>query len=105
MTTPSSVVAQLLIDNGADPDLCDECGNTALMRAAKRGHPEVVRVLLAAGAQPRTKNVYGNTARDFALDMLDFFKKNASGFIPGHAEKRVCQLQEVCRLLSECEEV
>ena len=41
-------------------------GSTALMLACKRGHEEVVRVLLTAGAELHQKDSRGRTARDTA---------------------------------------
>ncbi|KAF9907194.1 Glycerophosphocholine phosphodiesterase, partial [Lobosporangium transversale] len=51
-------VAKLLIHNGANLDAQDEDGESCLIIAAKNAienHPEVIKVLLAAGANP---NVY-----------------------------------------------
>lgn len=41
-------------------------GSTALMLACKRGHEDVVRVLLTAGAELHQKDSRGRTARDTA---------------------------------------
>jgi ankyrin repeat protein len=41
-------------------------GRTALINAAVRGHTDVVRELLAAGADPGWRDVSGRTARDWA---------------------------------------
>ncbi len=48
--------AQLLIAGGAQLDAKDEFGRTALHWATIKGHTEVVRVLLQAGAQPNAKD-------------------------------------------------
>jgi ankyrin repeat protein len=50
-----SIVKQLL-DLGADPDIPQINGSTALHVAAFYGHKEVVRCLLEAGANPFVKN-------------------------------------------------
>jgi hypothetical protein len=42
----------VLLDAGLSPGWTDESGGTPLMTAAWEGHPEVVRILLAAGADP-----------------------------------------------------
>lgn len=47
-------------------DLQTAQGSTALMLACKRGHEEVVRVLLTAGAELHQKDSRGRTARDTA---------------------------------------
>ena len=41
-------------------------GRTALINAAARGNADVVRELLAAGANPRLRDITGKTARDWA---------------------------------------
>ena len=43
-------VVQYLINNGADVNMQDRDGETALVRAVMQGHSEIVRVLLGAGA-------------------------------------------------------
>ncbi|CAK0871976.1 unnamed protein product [Prorocentrum cordatum] len=47
-------------------DLVDERGDTALMIAAREGHAQVVRALLAAGADPWARNSAGQSAADLA---------------------------------------
>jgi hypothetical protein len=61
-----SVVARLLAAN-ADATRCDVGveDDAPLHRAAYRGHPEVVRLLLAAGAAPYQRNASGRTPLDF----------------------------------------
>ena len=44
---------------GADADMHDAYGNTALMMAAARGQREVCRALIEAGANTSHKNKYG----------------------------------------------
>ncbi|MDD5201159.1 MAG: ankyrin repeat domain-containing protein [Terrimicrobiaceae bacterium] len=57
-----SSVALWLLKNGADPNLTDAKGNTALHEAALRGiHPKVVEALLASGADRQAKNREGQT--------------------------------------------
>ena len=53
---------------GADPNTVTDAKWTALMYAARNvAHPEVVSVLLGAGADPTLKNSDGQTAKDIAL--------------------------------------
>jgi hypothetical protein len=49
-------IAVALIQAGADPNSRDHLGNTALIVAANAGYTEVVRALLAKGANPRAAN-------------------------------------------------
>lgn len=52
----------ILLDNRARVDELDAFGNTALMWAADRGHTDIVRRLLRAGANPNLQNNQGTTA-------------------------------------------
>lgn len=62
-------VALWLLKNGADPNLTDKGGNTALHEAARRGiNPKVVEAILAQGGKPSAKNKDGVTALDLAKD-------------------------------------
>src|SRR5262249_47417979 len=49
---------------GVPLDSRDDTGATALMRAAERGHVEVVKLLLLHGANPDLRNPFGQTALD-----------------------------------------
>ena len=46
----------MLLDAGADRNLRDVCGETALMAASSEGHAEIVRLLLEAGADKDMKD-------------------------------------------------
>ena len=59
-------VAQLLIANGADPNLADNAGRTPLMLAVSLGNEVLVRGLLAAKADPSAADSEGMTAKDWA---------------------------------------
>ena len=50
-----------LLEQGVSPDAPDRNGFTALTRAAQFDHLELVRVLLAAGADPNIANKWGLT--------------------------------------------
>lgn len=61
------VLIDALLKRGADVNLSDEeTGETPLMFAARYSTPEVVRVLLAAGAAVNAKNKEGRTALSIA---------------------------------------
>ncbi len=66
--------AEALIAAGAGPDLTDAHGNGPLVRAifASEGETGVVRLLLAAGADPDRPNAAGITARALAHRIADF---------------------------------
>lgn len=49
-----------MLANGVSPDLLSQ-GESALMKAAWRGHADIVRLLLDAGASTEARNKYGNT--------------------------------------------
>lgn len=59
-------MAQVLIDNGADVNLADQEGNTALMFAVEKGLASSVRTLLQAHAHVGMRNKKGRTALDIA---------------------------------------
>ena len=58
-------VKRLLAD-GANPNMENNHGETALMFAAAFGHSEVAKILLTAGANPNAVNDIGGTALKFA---------------------------------------
>jgi uncharacterized protein len=55
-----------LLSAGADPNLIDSRGNTALHVAARFGFLHHVEELLSKGANPLSRNSNGNTPRDVA---------------------------------------
>ena len=70
MVQPDGAVVAALPDAAAAIDLNhpDDDGYTPLMTASGRGEPEVVRVLLAAGADKDLRNKKGKTALDYAIE-------------------------------------
>lgn len=57
-----AAVVRLLLAAGADPNLAEGEGITALTVAAEGGHLEVVRLLLEAGADPAYRTWEGTAA-------------------------------------------
>ena len=58
-----------LLDQGAEVNAKFRYGTTALFKAAERGHVEIVKLLLARGADVTVKDTfYGATAMTWALD-------------------------------------
>ena len=62
-------VVQLLLDKGAEPNLSDQNGNTALLYAAFRGHLDVVQLLLNRGADVNMADYYGTTPLHWAAEI------------------------------------
>jgi uncharacterized protein len=102
MFARSMNVATLLLDVGADVNISAANGTTALMRAAFRGNPEVVQLLLGSGANASARNAAGNSALDLVSGKLNLFFPDASSRLKeGHAQKRLSQFTDVCELLSK----
>ena len=62
-------VMKLLIENGADLNMTDKDGWTALMGATVQGHMESVKLLLEQGVEVNAKNHNGETALVMAAGM------------------------------------
>ncbi|KAJ5958915.1 uncharacterized protein N7479_006065 [Penicillium vulpinum] len=58
-------VVTALLENGADPNIVDEVGTSALHNAAKQGHWQIARLLLEKNASPRIED--GNRATPLRL--------------------------------------
>jgi ankyrin repeat protein len=59
-------IAKVLIEHGADVKHATPTGNTALHLAVGDRNPELIRLLLVAGADRTAKTAYGHTALDMA---------------------------------------
>lgn len=60
--------AKMMIEGGANVNAADNRGLTPLMAAARKGDLDLIRDLLAHGANPGTKDHQGRTAADYAKD-------------------------------------
>lgn len=55
-------VCEVLLAHGANPNLCNGYGNTALHEAANAENPALVALLLSKGADPKVLNKKGSSA-------------------------------------------
>ena len=55
-------IIKILLDNGADPNVDNNVGNTSLHLAAKGGNSDIVKILLCNGADKTIKNDDGKDA-------------------------------------------
>ena len=60
-------ITWILIADGYSPDDCDSLGNTSVHLAACAGHHNVLKILLADGAQISVFNKFRNTPFDIAI--------------------------------------
>lgn len=61
------MVRSLVSTPGADVNATDERGSTPLLEAARYGHEDISRVLIAAGADIKAKDNDGKTALMLAI--------------------------------------
>ena len=76
--------SQALLEHGADVNWQNSNRYTALMRAALRGHSQVVEYLLSSGADPAIQNARRGTALQLAknkgsAEVLDVFRRFSTG--------------------------
>lgn len=67
---------RLLLAAGANPNLADSRGNTVLHKAAMDGNAVAVRLLLAKGANARTRNFEGDRPVDIAQRNVHLYQSN-----------------------------
>lgn len=60
-------LVRLFLDEGADPNITDNRGNTPLMGAASKCDAELIQILLDAGADPHAQSKAGLTAIEFSF--------------------------------------
>jgi len=64
-----------LVKAGSDPNVSDNSGKTALMLAAGKCNPAMVKTLLEANANPNAADAEGNTALLMASRKSDYFSE------------------------------
>ena len=65
------MLCKLLLENGANPNLKDSGGSTALHSAVFYRKPKICALLLEYGADVNAKNENGTTPLDRAVDNKD----------------------------------
>ena len=71
-----SSVVEVLLRHGADPNLTDRLGNTALHLAACTSHVPVVTLLLRAGTALTTTDNNGRTPLQLAQSKLKILQRH-----------------------------
>jgi ankyrin repeat protein len=83
-----TVMIQALLKRGADVNLADsQTGDTLLMSAAKYSTPEVVQVLIEAGANVNAKNKLGQTALTIADNKDNSWRREIVALLIEHGAK------------------
>jgi ankyrin repeat protein len=83
-----TVMIQALLKRGAQVNLADsETGDTLLMSAAKYSTPEVVQVLIEAGANVNAKNKLGQTVLTLANNEDNLWRREIVAVLIGHGAK------------------
>ncbi|NXY22036.1 ANKR7 protein, partial [Atrichornis clamosus] len=82
----------ILLDHGADPNLADADGNTALHLAVLSGNTTIARLLLEHNASCDARNQAGYTPLNLAVskqheEMLECLKKAADRHAQGQRER------------------
>jgi len=69
----SPLLAELILQHGGDPNICDRHGNGPLWYAIQfaKGHYDLIELLLDAGADVTTRNKHGKSPLDLAGQIND----------------------------------
>lgn len=77
---PSLEILQELIARGAPVEATDKKGQTALLEAAQYGTPDMVKILLRAGANPEVVNKEGKTVHALISENKRFSEEEKENF-------------------------
>lgn len=96
--------AGVLIKAGADVNVRDERGETPIMKAVRIGNVKLVRMLLAAGADPKAKNDIDRSAFDHAqmkknILLEEILRDAEAGKLPDESNKTN---EDANQLTAEC---
>lgn len=84
-----------LLAHGADPELDDKWGTTALGIAARDGNREIVEILLEAGADPMKQGEYGTpiltAARHCHADVVRLLQSKGAALPTGFTADPECR--------------
>lgn len=96
------LIAEELLNSGADINAVQEDGLTPLMLAAYSANLEIVNLLLVRGANPNLKNVIGNTALEIAIHNSSFERSSLAYDIQDRFQKiiELIQSQQIVDLIS-----
>ncbi|MDR2812418.1 MAG: ankyrin repeat domain-containing protein, partial [Puniceicoccales bacterium] len=89
-------MARLLLNRGANPNLGDDKGRSALHVAAVHSSLKMVKLLLDGGADPNLKDKKGNTPFMFMVDTINNFE-NLEG---DHQRRYLSRIEHMPRYLS-----
>jgi len=91
-----------LLAHGAQPDIQNPLtGESPLMRAAHEGYPELVELLLEAGASRELKSKNGKTAMDYARKKEKFYRKHGNFEFVTYYQEVIKQLEHSGRITLE----
>ena len=79
-SNPSLEILQELIVRGAPLEAVDKKGQTALLEAAQHGTPNMVKILLRAGANPEVTNKAGKTVATLISENDKFSEEEKENF-------------------------
>ena len=96
--TADPAMIELLLENGARVDALDAQGNTPLIRAARRGYPELVGPLIEEGADVDHVNRLGWTALLESVifgDGTEPYAQTVQALVEAGADRRIADVHGV----------